>query len=54
MVIYVPEGSSDDATNRPEDFDATARFLMRCGVLPLDEMATEGEADLIEAGSLFV
>jgi hypothetical protein len=54
MVIYVPEGSSDDATNWPEDFDATARFLMRCGVLPLDEMATEGEADLIEAGSLFV
>ena len=35
MIIFVPKGNSDDATNLPEDFDATARFLIRCGVTPL-------------------
>lgn len=30
-------GDADDPTNAPEEFDATARFLIRCGVLPLDE-----------------
>jgi hypothetical protein len=37
MVIYVPNGSVDDPTNSPEEFDATARFLLSCGVLPLNE-----------------
>jgi hypothetical protein len=44
MVIYVPRGSGNDPTNLPEEFNATARFLLRCGVLPLDEdKATEAE-----------
>jgi hypothetical protein len=37
LVIYVPRGFVDDPTNLPEEFDATARFLLHCGVLPLDE-----------------
>lgn len=37
LVIYVPSGDTDDPTNSPEEFDATAQFLLRCGVLPLDE-----------------
>lgn len=37
MVIYVPAGDTDDLTNSPEEFDATAQFLLRCGVLSLDE-----------------
>jgi hypothetical protein len=53
MVIYVPEGSSDDATNVPEDFDRTAGFLMDCGVLPLDEVAPPQKEELIELGSFF-
>jgi hypothetical protein len=35
MIIYVPKGSEDDPTVRPEEFDATARYLIRCGVTPL-------------------
>jgi hypothetical protein len=53
MVIYVPAGSSDDATNLPEDFDATAQFLMQCGVLPLEETVTEPPTNLSRAASLF-
>jgi hypothetical protein len=36
MVIFVPEGDVDDPTNSPEEFDATARYLVRCGVTLLD------------------
>ncbi len=32
MIIYIPEGSKKDATRQPEDFDATARYLVDCGV----------------------
>ena len=35
MIIYVPKGSEDDPTVRPEEFDATAKYLARCGVTPL-------------------
>ena len=35
MIIYVPKGHEDDPTVRPEEFDATARYLVRCGVTPL-------------------
>ena len=35
MVIYIPEGSKQDATRQPEDFDATARYLVDCGVTPM-------------------
>jgi hypothetical protein len=35
MVIYVPTGDADDPTNRPDEFDATASYLIRCGVISL-------------------
>jgi len=37
MVVFVPAGSSDDPTNIPPEFDATARFLLDCGIIPLDK-----------------
>ncbi|MGH9588167.1 MAG: hypothetical protein ACRD3F_14540, partial [Acidobacteriaceae bacterium] len=36
MIIFVPKGSPPDPTNSPEEFDATALYLLRCGVTPLD------------------
>ncbi len=36
MMIFVPKGNKEDPTNSPEEFDATARFLLRCGVTVLD------------------
>jgi hypothetical protein len=53
MVIYVPSGSPDDPTNAPEEFDAIARFLVRCGVLPLDEGDTKSIENNVDAISLF-
>ncbi|MDE1178827.1 MAG: DUF2075 domain-containing protein [Edaphobacter sp.] len=51
MVIFVPRGSTDDPTNAPEEFDATARFLLRSGVLPLDaDMGTKSDDQQIETG----
>jgi len=35
MVIFVPRGNTEDGTNSPEEFDATAEYLVRCGVTPL-------------------
>jgi len=35
MIIFVPKGDSDDSTNRPEEFEVTAQYLLRCGVTPL-------------------
>jgi hypothetical protein len=35
MVIFVPEGSVNDSTCRPEEFEETARYLLKCGVIPL-------------------
>ena len=32
MVIFVPRGDAEDLTNRPEEFESTAEFLIRCGV----------------------
>lgn len=32
MIIFVPKGDSNDSTNLPADFDATAQYLIRCGV----------------------
>jgi hypothetical protein len=50
MVIFVPAGSIDDPTNSPEEFDATARFLLRCGVLQLDaDMKIVGDREQVEA-----
>jgi hypothetical protein len=32
MVIFVPKGDANDPTNPPEEFEQTAKFLIRCGV----------------------
>ena len=53
MVIYVPSGSVDDPTNLPEYFDPTARFLLRCGVLPLDQQEDSNTEDLDVSLGLF-
>jgi len=37
MVIFVPRGDADDPTNTPSGFDVTARYLIKCGVIPLDQ-----------------
>jgi hypothetical protein len=37
MVIFVPRGDSEDPTNSPEEFEATAQYLIRCGVTPLSK-----------------
>jgi Uncharacterized conserved protein (DUF2075) len=34
MVIFVPRGDENDPTNSPEEFHATADYLIRCGVTP--------------------
>lgn len=31
MVIFIPKGNDNDSTQRPEEFEATARHLIRCG-----------------------
>ena len=46
MIIFVPKGSSTDPTNLPEEFEATAQYLLRCGVTPL------GGSDVIETSML--
>jgi hypothetical protein len=35
MVVFVPKGEANDSTNRPDEFDATAKYLLRCGVTPI-------------------
>ena len=35
MVIFVPRGSPDDPTRKPEDFDSIYDYLSKCGVTPL-------------------
>ncbi len=43
MVLFVPKGDPEDATRLPEEFDQTERYLVRCGVIPLDETAVTSE-----------
>lgn len=35
MVIFVPRGSPDDPTRKPDDFDSVYEYLTKCGVQPL-------------------
>ena len=35
LVIFVPKGDETDSTNRPEDFNETAEFLLKCGATHL-------------------
>ena len=36
MILFVPPGSSSDGTVDSSELDATADFLIRCGVMPLE------------------
>jgi hypothetical protein len=36
MVLFVPKGDANDPTNRPEEFDTTALYLVRCGAIVLN------------------
>ncbi len=35
MIIFVPRGDTEDSTNKPDEFESTAGFLLSCGVMPL-------------------
>lgn len=35
MVIFVPKGNDNDPTSLPAEFEATAQYLVRCGVTSL-------------------
>jgi hypothetical protein len=37
MIIFVPRGGDHDPTNRSKEFDATAGYLLRCGVTALED-----------------
>jgi len=37
IVIYVPRGDANDSTRLPCELDATADYLVRCGVIALSE-----------------
>ncbi len=37
MVIFVPKGDASDSTNTPNDFNATAEFLLKCGVISMQD-----------------
>jgi hypothetical protein len=37
MIIFVPRGDANDSTNLPADFDATAKYLIRCGVTEMHQ-----------------
>jgi hypothetical protein len=34
MIIFVPKGDVTDSTTDPDEFNSTAEFLLKCGVLP--------------------
>jgi hypothetical protein len=38
MVIFVPKGDVNDVTCAPAEFEATAAYLIRCGVTPLEQV----------------
>ena len=50
MILFVPRGDPQDPTNSPSEFDATADFLVRCGVTPLPsaQAPTPAESVLFE------
>lgn len=31
MIIFVPKGDANDQTSSPDEFEATAQYLIRCG-----------------------
>lgn len=46
MVLFVPEGNECDSTNHREEFEATASYLLRCGVIPLPSVV-KGESEQV-------
>lgn len=46
MVIFVPRGDDNDPTNSPAEFDATAAYLTRCGVIPFVPPSSSVETEL--------
>jgi len=42
MVLFIPRGDVEDPTNSPAEFDATAEYLIRCGVTPLPSRKAQG------------
>jgi hypothetical protein len=51
-VIWVPTGDPGDATRRPDEFDAIARFLVACGALPLEDAVHTTEVAAATTGLL--
>jgi hypothetical protein len=39
MIIFVPQGNNHDPTNRREEFDSTANYLLRCGVVDINSIS---------------
>jgi hypothetical protein len=37
MIIFVPKGNANDPSNRPDEFETTAQYLVRCGVTLLSK-----------------
>jgi hypothetical protein len=35
MILFIPKGDSADSTCLPDDFEATSRYLIDCGVTPI-------------------
>lgn len=35
MIVFIPRGNVDDVTTSPNEFDQTAKYLLRCGITPL-------------------
>ncbi len=40
MVIFVPQGATDDPTRPPEFYDETYQFLLNCGIPTLSSLAS--------------
>ena len=53
LVLYVPHGDAEDMTRRPEEFEATAAFLMRCGVTEVEVGVSEQVPSDLPQGTLF-
>jgi hypothetical protein len=55
MILFVPRGDQNDPTNLPEEFDATASYLVQCGViaLPGTGLSSSTTPDLTHTVSIF-
>jgi hypothetical protein len=38
MILFMPRGNVNDSTKNPKEFEATAQYLVRCGVTPLKQI----------------